>query len=98
MFTSYDHDADALYIRLLEGRSVARSEHIEAGTLVDLDEHGAVVGIEILQPGRPWPIDELARRYGLEDETRRMLSSLMAEEGDGHRFRFGPPPVNLSQS
>jgi uncharacterized protein YuzE len=44
----YDRASDALYIKLKEGR-VADSEEITPGVIVDYDEHGEVIGIEILQ-------------------------------------------------
>jgi uncharacterized protein YuzE len=43
----YDRDADAIYIRLNDA-SVARSEELEDGVIVDYDESGRVVGVEIL--------------------------------------------------
>ncbi len=42
-----DREADAMYIRLSEEASVS-TEEIEDGLVVDLDEAGRVVGIEVL--------------------------------------------------
>ena len=44
----YDRAADALYIRLREGR-VAESEEVEPGIIVDYGEDGEIVGIEVLE-------------------------------------------------
>ncbi|MDN5358649.1 MAG: hypothetical protein PWP76_492 [Candidatus Diapherotrites archaeon] len=43
----YDKDADAVYIRLRDA-PVSRSEELEEGIIVDYDDSGRVVGIEIL--------------------------------------------------
>lgn len=42
-----DSDADAAYIKMT-GRAVAESREIGGGIIVDLDDMGIVVGIEIL--------------------------------------------------
>ncbi len=44
----YDPQADALYIKIREGR-VVDSEEIADGVIVDYDEEGNVVGIEVLE-------------------------------------------------
>lgn len=44
---SFDADANAAYVTL-SLRSVARTEEVEAGVLVDFDEEGHAVGVEIL--------------------------------------------------
>lgn len=88
MFTSYDRDADALYIRLLDRDHVVRSVEIDSGTLVDFNEHGSVVGIELIHPSRQWPIEEI-ERCGLSGGTADMLRDLM--ESEDHWLRFGQP-------
>jgi len=42
----YDRAADAVYVRLSDGR-VARSEEVEEGIIVDYDADGRVLGVEI---------------------------------------------------
>ena len=44
----YDPGADALYIKLKEGE-VADSEKVGEGVIVDYDDKGEVVGIELLE-------------------------------------------------
>jgi len=44
----YDRSVDALYIKLKEDR-VAESDEIAPGIIVDYNERGEVVGIEVLQ-------------------------------------------------
>ncbi|MEM3716458.1 MAG: DUF2283 domain-containing protein [Candidatus Bathyarchaeia archaeon] len=44
----YEPDADALYIWVREGR-VADSEEVSDGVIIDYDEGGNILGIEILE-------------------------------------------------
>ncbi|MEM2614213.1 MAG: DUF2283 domain-containing protein [Nitrososphaerota archaeon] len=44
----YEPDADALYIWVREGR-VANSDEVSDGVIVDYDEGGNILGIEILE-------------------------------------------------
>jgi len=45
----FDPEVNAMYLRLKKGR-IAKSEPIADNIVVDLDENGEVVGIEILFP------------------------------------------------
>jgi len=47
MKLEYDRRADAIYIRLKEAE-VATTHELEDNLIVDLDEHGRLVGIELL--------------------------------------------------
>jgi len=44
----YDPGADALYIKLKEGE-VADSEEVGEGVIVDYDDKGEVIGIELIE-------------------------------------------------
>ena len=44
----YDREAGAVYIRIGGGK-VAESEEVDDGVIVDYDEKGNVIGIEILE-------------------------------------------------
>jgi uncharacterized protein YuzE len=47
--TSYDPDADALYVRLApKGTAIADTREVEPGIMLDMDEAGHLVGIEVL--------------------------------------------------
>lgn len=72
----YDRDADALAISILSDRIVARTLEIDPGTLVDLDEHGGLVAIEVIRPNRRWPVDEILDRFDVPDDAEAMLRSL----------------------
>lgn len=59
---NYDPEADALYVKLSDSR-VARTLGVDSGTLVDLDDTDALVGIEVIRPERPWPLEEILTRF-----------------------------------
>ena len=42
----YDREVDALYIRIQE-KYVARTEELEEGINLDIDEDGKIIGLEI---------------------------------------------------
>jgi len=53
----YDSEADALYIRI-QDKEVFRTREIEEGVNIDLDEKGAIIGLEIIGA---------VERYGRKD-------------------------------
>ena len=55
-----DQDADALYLTLSEAPS-SRSEEVSPGIIVDYDEHGRVVGIEMLYLSKRAPGAEVKK-------------------------------------
>jgi uncharacterized protein YuzE len=63
----YDRDADALYIRLLDA-DVARTIEVDDYRILDLDEHGHVVGLEVLYPATNLVIASIARDHGFADK------------------------------
>jgi len=52
MKSTYDKEADALYLFLGLGTQVHRQQEVEPGFILDLDVAGRVVGIEILDATR----------------------------------------------
>ncbi|HEX4080679.1 MAG TPA: DUF2283 domain-containing protein [Rhizomicrobium sp.] len=49
MKTSYDPEADAMFVWFgPEGGSSARTEEVAPGVMLDFDEDGRVIGIEVL--------------------------------------------------
>jgi uncharacterized protein YuzE len=73
--STYDLSVDALYLRVSDA-PVARTVDLDPGTLADLGESGALVGVEVLRPGRTWPLAELLRRYDLTDEDEAVLRAM----------------------
>ena len=47
MKITYDADADAMYIYIVD-RDVFKTKKINDNTLVDLDEEGNIIGMEVL--------------------------------------------------
>ncbi len=47
MYITYDKENDVLYIKYKEGK-IMESEEISEGIIVDYDEKGEIIGIEIL--------------------------------------------------
>ena len=48
MSFEYDRKAGAIYVRLSKDEKVKRTEFVTENCYFDLDEHGSVIGIEIL--------------------------------------------------
>jgi uncharacterized protein YuzE len=64
----YDREADALYVRLVADAGVARTIEVDDYRILDLDEHGQVVGLEVLYPAANLTIAPIARKYGFADQ------------------------------
>ena len=91
MKVEYDQEADALYVTLGDGEIVARTVRIDAGTLVDLDRLGRPMGIEIIHPARPWPLQDIFERFQVQDDCRRLLEELQGAPEGAHRRPFVEP-------
>jgi len=58
----YDPEVDALYLRLAESK-VVESEEFQPGIILDFDEKGNVVGVEVLNAskrGQPTHAEKIA--------------------------------------
>ena len=51
MKTTYDPDADALYVRFAEA-AVVESEEVADGVVLDFDREGRIVAIELLDASK----------------------------------------------
>lgn len=51
MKTDYDSGADALYLRFSDGL-IVESEEVAEGVVLDFDEEGRIVAIELLEVSR----------------------------------------------
>jgi uncharacterized protein YuzE len=58
MRVRFDEGADALYVRIDES-PVVESDEVRPGVVLDLDERGEIVGIEILRVAQRLPTAEL---------------------------------------
>ncbi|HZN18053.1 MAG TPA: DUF2283 domain-containing protein [Micromonosporaceae bacterium] len=79
--TSFDSEADALYITLRRGASIARTDELDDGTLVDVDALGSAVGIEVIHPARAWPVEEFLERYRIMGKNRELLLQMFSSAG-----------------
>ena len=86
---SYDDTADALYIQVA-GSAVSQTHQIDPGTMVDVDNSGRVVGIEVLQPARDWPLKEITSRFEFSQHEKAILDSLWGEN-PGRLCPFAKP-------
>jgi uncharacterized protein YuzE len=58
MRVRFDQEADALHVRLDES-PVFESEEIRPGVIIDLDQRGEVIGLEMLRVSQRLPMAEL---------------------------------------
>ena len=66
----YDREVDALYIRIQE-KNVARTEELEEGINLDIDEDGKIIGLEIIGA---------VERYDRKDIFNIATENLILEE------------------
>lgn len=72
-----DELAEAAYIRFNDNR-VQRTEEFDDATNVDLDEHGMVVGVELLDLSASVPFGRLVERYHIASKIIKMLEQIAA--------------------
>lgn len=82
----YSQTADAIYIQLKDGL-VVRTDSVDEGTLVDIDASGAAIGIEIINPARHWPVDEVTTKYNVSSHNRKLLAAWW-KDANGHSKTF----------
>jgi uncharacterized protein YuzE len=63
---TYDDEADALYVYLRDGHSVARSVVVDEDRVVDVGPDDSVIGIEVLGASEGVQLLDLVDRFGLE--------------------------------
>lgn len=59
MEITYDKEADAMYIRFRDGE-FGKNKKIDDNTVIDLDKHGNLLGIELLWVSERIPAESLA--------------------------------------
>ena len=63
----YDAAVDALYLPFRRGARVSRSIVVDVKRIVDLDDRGNPVGIEILGASHGVQLSDLVEEYGLQE-------------------------------
>jgi uncharacterized protein YuzE len=66
---TYDASVGALYIDVRPGEIESQVEMAD-GVIVDITSTVSIVGLEVLDPERPWNLDAVAERFGLSAEER----------------------------
>ncbi|MCF6159164.1 MAG: DUF2283 domain-containing protein [wastewater metagenome] len=69
MKIEYSKEADAIYVYFIE-EFVAKSREIEDGVVIDFDEKGQLIGIEVL---------DVSQRFNLSDIVNVSIENLPVE-------------------
>lgn len=59
MKVHFDEKSDAVYIRLDKTKKIIESQEVESGIVLDFDNKGDVIGIEVLGVKKRIPIEQL---------------------------------------
>jgi uncharacterized protein YuzE len=59
MEINYDKEADAMYIEFRKGK-FTKTKKIDDFTIIDLDEKGNILGIELLEVSKRIPLESLS--------------------------------------
>ena len=68
---TFDSQADALVVVFAEG-TVLRTEEASHGRMIDFDDAGNVLSIEVTGVSAGFALDDLAEQYDLVDELARV--------------------------
>jgi uncharacterized protein YuzE len=72
---TYSTEADALYIELESAKSVARTVEVSPSCLVDLDEAGRPLGIELIHPSRTYlALAKVVNIWSLDQQSPQLLA------------------------
>ena len=58
MRIEYDREGDALYIRIQE-KEVAQSKEVSDDVVLDLDEQGRIIGLEVLDATQHYSLSDI---------------------------------------
>lgn len=76
----YDVEARAAYIQVSDN-AVTRTVEVDSSLLVDLDDMGVVVGIEVLSLDAKLPIDELVTQFHVHTNVVAALNRIRPTVG-----------------
>jgi uncharacterized protein YuzE len=96
MKVGYDLQADALYVTLDEHAEVSHTVQVDSGTLVDVDSGGNLIGVEVIRPSRPWPLDEILSQFSTSDADAHLLRLLERTTGGAGTFTYAEPVQLIS--
>lgn len=92
MRLDYDLDVHALYVAITNG-PVARTVPIDESTSVDLDADGVLVGIEVLDYARPWPLEQIIADHPMSLPHSACLRAVQAAGCKAAEVTVSPPRV-----
>jgi uncharacterized protein YuzE len=95
MQLKYDLNVGALYIRLTD-RPVARTREIDDNTVIDLDENGDVIGIEVISIEHPWAFDDVLRHYRIPPGEEAQLRAYFQPDDFGRGLET--PAVSMDRN
>lgn len=72
MRLEFDLNVGALYIALTS-LPVASTREVGDNANVDLDDRGAVVGIEVISAAHPWPLSRILTDFDLSEPDKAQL-------------------------
>ena len=55
----FDEKSDAVYILLDKNKEIIESQEVESGVILDFDDKGQVIGIEIIGVKKRIPVEQL---------------------------------------
>ena len=72
----YDDEVDILDIKFRDGISAKQIE-AEAGTIIDLDNRGRLLDVEIIAPHDGWSVDAIKQHVSLTDDEKTYLEMVL---------------------
>jgi uncharacterized protein YuzE len=84
---TYDLDVDSAAVRVRSG-TVARTMEVDSSTLLDVDEHGNLLSVEVLMVRQSYPFEELGAKLrdiepDVADAVLDVLRGLAASNRNG---------------
>lgn len=92
-----DIQQDTAYVTLSRSEIVKTAEYSDS-ILVDLDEHGVAVGIEILGTGTKLPLSDLERQFHIHSSVAPILGHLLPSIETRIQAQAAPDSVTESRS
>lgn len=96
-----DTEANAAYIALSDN-PVAATRQITSDVLVDLDEHGVAVGVEVLRVDATLPLDLIRNEFHVRSEVVELLCAIRPSVSGflavshGHNGQSNPDPTRTA--
>jgi len=73
---SYNPEADALYVQVIDGRHIDHTEELPDGIVADLAADGALLGIDVMAASHGWDTSALLEQFPLDERDADFLGQL----------------------